>query len=616
MAEYLQKRKGSTFWYARVPAPREVLELRAEKGVKGRREVWQTLGTRDLREAKQRLPHAIIQIQAAFAAEVASLRHKPAQSSIVPTEEDFQRAVWEFVKRERALDELERTVRPSGREVQSSEEALQLSFVANPPSSELEALSRSLTVIGMREAAQTASENRAALRDALKTSLINNDFEMIDWAIQDLVERKSWRIEADSVAYKTLGRHLIKAWLNALATAERRDEGIYEDLPVAPAGLAEPTVPSRSERRDVLPFAKKPKKGESLKDYFEAYLKEARSGVTSGGLKEARATIRQFVESVGDRPVDAYRRDDMARFKRLLREAPVLSEKRFPGVGLPQAIELNKKANHPVIKASTARCRLSIMSSFGKWLELNVDGVDASSFQTSLPPRTDSERMEPFSQDEVRRILNAHAFIGCESEQNQLPPGEHRIRDWRYWLTLILAFSGARLNEITQLTVADITERDGIPGFAITDRAAGQSLKNANSKRWIPIHPKLLELGILDYVAAVGESGEYDLFHDIALDRDGRRSKSAGKWFTRFLTRIGVKGESDLGAAHRWRHTLTDSLRRAGVDDYDISVVLGHGIDAAKMTQHYGREIVFKPADLHRLLSKAAYPTVDFELLR
>lgn len=152
--------------------------------------------------------------------------------------------------------------------------------------------------------------------------------------------------------------------------------------------------------------------------------------------------------------------------------------------------------------------------------------------------------MEPFSDEAVRKILNALAFVGCESERNQGKPGNHRIRDWRYWLPLVQAFTGARLNEVTQLKVSDIAQRDGIWGLTITDGGKGQSLKTSSSKRWVPVHPRLLDLGLVAYRDRVAEQGHEDLWPDIPTSRDGRRSDHAGKWFWRLLSRIGVKGDA------------------------------------------------------------------------
>jgi integrase len=157
---------------------------------------------------------------------------------------------------------------------------------------------------------------------------------------------------------------------------------------------------------------------------------------------------------------------------------------------------------------------------------------------------------------------------------------------------------------------------DGLWVFRITDEGGHQSLKNVQSKRQIPVHPTLIDLGILDYRQKVIQAGKPDLFYSINPDTDGRRSTAAGKWFGKFLSRIGVKGKGSLGATHRWRHTLTDALRRGGVEDYRIAQILGHKLDVAKMTNHYGRDLTLTMQQKYDFLSKADYPSVDFTLLR
>lgn len=64
--------------------------------------------------------------------------------------------------------------------------------------------------------------------------------------------------------------------------------------------------------------------------------------------------------------------------------------------------------------------------------------------------------------------------------------------DRRYWLILIPRYTGARMNEICQLKPDDITKE--------VIHIRGAVLKTSNAKRSIPTHPKLIELGILDWV--------------------------------------------------------------------------------------------------------------------
>ena len=70
---------------------------------------------------------------------------------------------------------------------------------------------------------------------------------------------------------------------------------------------------------------------------------------------------------------------------------------------------------------------------------------------------------------------------------------------WRYWIPLIGIYTGMRLNEICQLYVDDVKYLNRIWYFRLTNERSDQSLKNKQSKRLVPIHPKLIELGFIDF---------------------------------------------------------------------------------------------------------------------
>jgi integrase len=66
------------------------------------------------------------------------------------------------------------------------------------------------------------------------------------------------------------------------------------------------------------------------------------------------------------------------------------------------------------------------------------------------------------------------------------------------WLPLLGAYSGARLSEICQLRVQDITEVNGIWCMKILPEAG---LKTAGSERVVPLHPAVIEAGFLQFVS-------------------------------------------------------------------------------------------------------------------
>ncbi|WP_286271944.1 site-specific integrase [Thalassotalea hakodatensis] len=151
--------------------------------------------------------------------------------------------------------------------------------------------------------------------------------------------------------------------------------------------------------------------------------------------------------------------------------------------------------------------------------------------------------------------------------------------DRRYWLIMIGRYTGARMNEICQLKPCDVTAE------AIHIR--GEVLKSANARRAIPIHPKLIELGLLDWVA---DCKADRLFHEWQPVR-GSHSHAASRWFSRnnpFKSVIkGQKAEVDF---HSLRHTVATELKRAGVARQYAAQILGH-YNGSITYDRYGKNI-------------------------
>lgn len=92
--------------------------------------------------------------------------------------------------------------------------------------------------------------------------------------------------------------------------------------------------------------------------------------------------------------------------------------------------------------------------------------------------------------------------------------------DAAYWLPLLGLFTGARLEELGQLRPEDVYEETYFNDsdaeqcawvLRISGYGAGQQVKNEGSNRRFPIHPELVRLGFLKYVAqAAGRARLFD----------------------------------------------------------------------------------------------------------
>lgn len=100
------------------------------------------------------------------------------------------------------------------------------------------------------------------------------------------------------------------------------------------------------------------------------------------------------------------------------------------------------------------------------------------------------------TEEHIRTIFQAPMWQGCASNTRRHQPGSEIIQDAHYWIPLIAAYTGARREEIAGLHAADVQEHGGIWCFKFEENVE-RSVKTDASGRLVPIHPHLIELGIL-----------------------------------------------------------------------------------------------------------------------
>jgi integrase len=105
-----------------------------------------------------------------------------------------------------------------------------------------------------------------------------------------------------------------------------------------------------------------------------------------------------------------------------------------------------------------------------------------------------------------------------------------------------------------------------------------------SSKRIVPVHPRLLELGFLGYVSKCSEEGR--LWDNLTWCKVNGYSNSLGKWYQRF-NRKNVT-DDPLKTFHSFRHTFADTLKQLGVQESMISELMGHANDSIT-TGRYGK---------------------------
>jgi integrase len=238
--------------------------------------------------------------------------------------------------------------------------------------------------------------------------------------------------------------------------------------------------------------------------------------------------------------------------------------------------------------AKTVAREWSGLSAFYSWLV--KEGYCDENLTTGLSPRFDKKagKLPTYSHGKLTAVFRSPLFNRCAGDDKEHITGNMHIRDWRYWIPLCAAYSGARAGEIAQLLPSDIQQDDGIWifNFAEADENSKdvKSLKTASSRRVVPVHRVLLKLGLLDLVRQSRARGDVRLFPQIVPCQRGMFSTQVSKFWQLYLKRLRVK-ERGL-ALHSFRHTFADEVRRKGGSDAVLGSILGHS--KGTITAHYG----------------------------
>ncbi|MDD3610412.1 MAG: site-specific integrase [Halothiobacillaceae bacterium] len=154
------------------------------------------------------------------------------------------------------------------------------------------------------------------------------------------------------------------------------------------------------------------------------------------------------------------------------------------------------------------------------------------------------------------------------------------------WLPLLALYTGARVEELAQLELADIRNAEGIDHIAIHDDGS-RSLKTESSRRLVPLHPKLIEAGFLRYVQRLRQDGQKRLFPMLQADSKGDYSGNWSKWWGRYAREsIGITDKKKV--FHSFRHSFKDACRNAEIPKEVHDRLTGHKGDASDVGAQYG----------------------------
>ncbi|OOY19706.1 hypothetical protein BMI86_13850 [Thioclava sp. DLFJ5-1] len=412
----------------------------------------------------------------------------------------------------------------------------------------------------------------------------------------------------NSPEYREFCFKLLRAGAEASRISAARYDGDFTAVPADPLFLGcdiDPPAPTLS-----------------LEEAFKKYEKEKVKGGhwRADAQRENHNTFALLNEHFGEVPLASITRKQVAEFLDLVRRLPKKRGKSsaLRRLTLPELVESVDAGDlEPLSSTTVAKHMKNVVALFhwavrqGEIRENPAAGVHQSSKRTI---GTNEERRS-WSTEQIRMLFSAPIYRGCRGRQRRFSPGTEIIKDSWYWLPLFMAFHPLRPEEIAQLHLSDVSEVDGstvidINGGVTAEGAAstGKQLKNAASRRQVPVHSILSDLGFSAYVQKLQSAGQTRLFPDLsAQGKAGRYSQYICKRLNEKLPHLGIEGVSVYGL----RHSAITALANACDNATMRKRLAGH-----TLTGEDGRYIKgFEISRLKEAIEGIQYPGINADFI-
>jgi integrase len=355
----------------------------------------------------------------------------------------------------------------------------------------------------------------------LAEKYINTDFlEEVKEDVEDILHKEG--LVVDRQTFAMLSERVYDHTIRLLQARRRRALGDYSADKLSdklPAWVRPPTSASAETQ------------GKRLQSLFDAWAAERRPPERT--LYEWRRIIERLSRHLGHQDAERITKTDIVGWKDALLAS---------GKG-PKTVKNHVDIVHALYNSALTNERLR--------------REDNPAHGVKVAQRPDPARRRlPFDEADAALILEA----------------SRRERGAKRWLPWLLAFTGARLDEVCQARKSDVRQEAGI-WYLDINFEQGKKLKNVGSARRIPLHRAILDEGFEGYVRPLPEDSL--LFPELKPDRFGSPGGKATKVIGRWIRGLGIT-DPRKAPSHSWRHRFKDVCRRAGIEKAIHDALTGH----------------------------------------
>lgn len=356
----------------------------------------------------------------------------------------------------------------------------------------------------------------------------------------------------------------------------------------ASAPVPESTIARRSKSR--------------LSEVLDAFRKSSlpQSVASAKEIERMRAGIALLIEFEGDLAIGEVDSECLRNFRDIHLASMPANENRVRAMlgtkSMTESVQAVAGTDWPRMSAGERDMRMKWIARMFRWAHeqkwiqddpctgLRKESVLTKAERTRVQIQRSSR--EEFTEEELAKIFGAPWFKTGQGEKTKA--GTYRtFQPFHYWLPLLGLCTGARINELAQLHLDDIGQDGEVWYIDINRKTEDKSLKNEWSARKVPIHSRLIELGFVEWCAALREAGYKRLFPELSWNPTNRYAKDPIRVMSQYLESLGMPRDGTK-VFHSFRHGINNALQKqTSMPDWMRKRFMGHEPGAGVNERHY-----------------------------
>ncbi|EFH9692087.1 tyrosine-type recombinase/integrase [Escherichia coli] len=342
---------------------------------------------------------------------------------------------------------------------------------------------------------------------------------------------------------------VFEAFLSNLIASERkaaRNPLLPQQQIIIPAEIVETPPPAESEK--VL----------TLSDAWAMYKDEKGRNWTKSISMANERYMEVLLTVLGEKTdVTAITKQDIKQVMEVVENLPKRVVQPYRSMSIQQLIACDDVPPDDLVGVEAIHKHLKLYKSLFKTFLTESKDILSKSPTDGVVAAPSKARFGAYSTAEMKK------FVGWALKQPD---------NWQKWITLLLAYTGARRSEIGKLEKSQIKFDEDSQRYYFLIAEGGQG-KTENATRQVVIHPKLIEWGFIEYV---DRQWKERIFSEVA----GTNMTKIGKFFADLRDQLGIPYLDDYGQRrllHSIRHSVCSAAMAGWVKNIlHLQQTVGH----------------------------------------